>query len=299
VIHGFIDGYSRFITALRASNNNMGQTVLDLFLQAVGVYGVPNRLRGDHGVENILVAAWIEDFRGTGQGSYIWGRSVFAFLQLFSLIENMIYRSVHNIRIERLWVDITAQIGASWAEAFTCLEVNHGLDINNTHHIWLLHYLFLQSLNQQLSFFAESWNQHQMQIRDGPNRSPADMFGFDMLVHGLRGDHPFSANEGGMTDEELEVYGVDWEALQSSNVLASARQSGQSDASESSWIGSGPPSNLNEVSLSPPDAPIADYSSIFDTTLATWIAAEGPNTSIPSLWVYGLALARTLYGNIF
>ncbi|KAJ3911879.1 hypothetical protein F5877DRAFT_22859, partial [Lentinula edodes] len=34
VIHGFIDGYSRLITGLRASNNNRGQTVLSLFLSA-------------------------------------------------------------------------------------------------------------------------------------------------------------------------------------------------------------------------------------------------------------------------
>lgn len=52
----------------------MGQTVLDLFLRAVAVYGVPSRLRGDHGVENIQTAAWIENFRGTQHGSYIWGR---------------------------------------------------------------------------------------------------------------------------------------------------------------------------------------------------------------------------------
>jgi len=74
VIHGFIDGYSRLITGLRASNNNMGSTVLDLFLAAVTVYGVPSRLRGDHGVENILVAAWMELHRGVRRGSYIWGR---------------------------------------------------------------------------------------------------------------------------------------------------------------------------------------------------------------------------------
>ncbi|KAK7015971.1 hypothetical protein R3P38DRAFT_2718683, partial [Favolaschia claudopus] len=34
VIHGFIDGYSRLITGLRASNNNRGSTVLLLFLDA-------------------------------------------------------------------------------------------------------------------------------------------------------------------------------------------------------------------------------------------------------------------------
>ena len=75
VFHGFIDGYSRLITALQASNNNRAQTVLDLFLAAVHQYGVPVRLRGDHGVENILVAAWMEAFYNNRQhGSYIWGR---------------------------------------------------------------------------------------------------------------------------------------------------------------------------------------------------------------------------------
>jgi transposase InsO family protein len=74
VIHGFIDGYSRLITGLRASDNNRASTVLDIFLTAAAVYGVPSRLRGDHGTENLMVAAWIEDFRGMLRGSYIWGR---------------------------------------------------------------------------------------------------------------------------------------------------------------------------------------------------------------------------------
>lgn len=74
VIHGFIDGYSRLITGLQASDNNFGETVLDLFLRAAEVYGVPSRLRGDHGVENIVVAIWMEEHRGTRRGSYIWGR---------------------------------------------------------------------------------------------------------------------------------------------------------------------------------------------------------------------------------
>jgi len=76
VIHGFIDGYSRLITGLRASDNNMGDTVLDIFLSAAEVYGVPSRLRGDHGTENIVVATWMEEHRGARRGSYIWGRSV-------------------------------------------------------------------------------------------------------------------------------------------------------------------------------------------------------------------------------
>lgn len=198
-------------------------------------------------------------------------------------------------------MDITAQIGASWADAFTDLEINHGLDINNNYHIWLLHHLFLQSLNDQLSFFTESWNQHRMQIRNGPNRSPADMFGFDMLVHGLRGDQPFSDPvEENMTDEELEVYGVDWEALQNGHLLESVRQNEQSDTDTTSWVRQmGPPSNLNEVPLFPPDAPVVNDLGVFNTSMTEWIETPGQSTTISSIWIYGLALARTLYGSSF
>lgn len=74
VIHGFTDGYSRLITGLRAHNNNRAQTVLNLFLDAARIYGIPLRVRGDHGVENLYVAAYMDEFRGEGRGSYIWGR---------------------------------------------------------------------------------------------------------------------------------------------------------------------------------------------------------------------------------
>jgi hypothetical protein len=78
VIHGFIDGYSRLITGLRASDNNLAATVLNLFLDAANNYGVPSRLRGDHGTENLGVANWMEEHRGTRRGSYIWGRFIFS-----------------------------------------------------------------------------------------------------------------------------------------------------------------------------------------------------------------------------
>jgi len=74
VIHGFIDGYSRLVTAIQASNNNRAQTVLDLFFTGINTYGLPSRMRGDHGTENLLVARYMEQTRGVTRGSYIWGR---------------------------------------------------------------------------------------------------------------------------------------------------------------------------------------------------------------------------------
>ncbi len=74
VLHGFIDGYSRLITTMRASNNNHAETVLDVFLDGVQSYGLPSHVWGDHGVENLQVAAFMENHQGTGHRSYIFGQ---------------------------------------------------------------------------------------------------------------------------------------------------------------------------------------------------------------------------------
>jgi hypothetical protein len=59
-MHAFIDGYSRLVTGIRAHNNNRANTVLDLFLNAAEEFCLPSRVRGDHGVENLEVAAHME-----------------------------------------------------------------------------------------------------------------------------------------------------------------------------------------------------------------------------------------------
>lgn len=55
VVHGTIDGYSRLITFLRCSSNNRATTVADSFLQAIDIYGIPDKLRSDLGGENVDV----------------------------------------------------------------------------------------------------------------------------------------------------------------------------------------------------------------------------------------------------
>ena len=53
VTHGGIDGYSQVITYLRCSSNNRADTVLSAFRSAVDTYGLPDKVRSDHGGENL------------------------------------------------------------------------------------------------------------------------------------------------------------------------------------------------------------------------------------------------------
>ncbi|KAJ6458548.1 hypothetical protein C8R45DRAFT_1056287 [Mycena sanguinolenta] len=148
-------------------------------------------------------------------------------------------KSVHNVRIERLWVDVTAQVGATWADRFIMLEVRYGLDINNVAHIWLLHFLFLGTINSQLAFFAGAWNQHRIQMRGSTNRSPTDMF--------------LPPEEEGLNEDELEIYGIDWQGLREDGILHSQAQNNPRDEGSSSWLGrTGPPNDLSQVDVQPP-----------------------------------------------
>ncbi|KAG2063868.1 hypothetical protein BDR04DRAFT_1036922 [Suillus decipiens] len=94
VIHGFIDGFSCYVLGMRVSNNNRSETVLSLFEDIAMTHGYPSRVR---------------------------------------VCPNYIYRSVHNIRIERLWVDVTNGIGQKWKEFFQTLEAYDNLNVNNVH----------------------------------------------------------------------------------------------------------------------------------------------------------------------
>ncbi len=151
------------------------------------------------------------------------------------------------MRIERLWGDTNSQVSFTWKIVFRSLEVHHGLDINNHNHLWLIHFLFLPLINEQLKLFAEGWNNHKIQVRDGPNRSPMDYWVFDTVVHGVRGE------ELDMEDlEDIELYGVDWDALDDGALLESRERNNPSDEAGSSSYNDQIPDNLNQVPVDTP-----------------------------------------------
>ncbi|KAJ3965215.1 hypothetical protein EV361DRAFT_974035 [Lentinula raphanica] len=208
-------------------------------------------------------------------------------------------KSVHNVRIERLWVDVSNYISQNWNDIFTRLEMHHQLDVNNPNHIWLLHYLFINTINESLAFWVEGWNCHRISQRrgGGPARSPEDMWGFDMLAHGLRGD---PVDQYTMTDAELEVFGVDWEGLRDNDLLRSLRRNYAHEEGSNTWLGrGGPPEHLNEVRVDPPSGLMTAHEiQPLDVLLLTFPCRYN-ETDVVNIWHSALVYTRTLYPNHF
>ena len=70
VVHGGVDGYSRLITFLKCHTNNRAETVLSSFGLGVERYGLPKKVRSDHGGENIDV--WQYMMTAHGHHQCVW-----------------------------------------------------------------------------------------------------------------------------------------------------------------------------------------------------------------------------------
>lgn len=156
MIHCAIDGYSRMVTFLKCSSNNKASTVLEEFINAISSFGCPLKIRTDHGTENVLVARFMLETRGVSGSPVITGKSV------------------HNQRIERLWVDVFVYVSQLFWNIFHYLELEHEIDSCIDIHLFCLHFVYIPRINQMLKEFARSWNMHG--IRTEGNRSPFEIW---------------------------------------------------------------------------------------------------------------------------
>lgn len=124
-----------------------------MFLHAIDEYTIPSRVRGDRGGENRDVAILMVLLRGHHRASFMWGSST------------------HNTRIERLWVEVGSQFARRWRAFFLRLERLHFLDRTNPHHLFLLHILFLDDINDDCDEFKRYWNTHPI-VGEGHHQTP-------------------------------------------------------------------------------------------------------------------------------
>lgn len=173
------------------------------------------------------------------------------------LLRSIESRSVHNIRIERLWCDVTRGFGAKWKDFFQGLEVYDGLDVNIDTHIWLLYHLFLEWINQDAIEWAEAWNHHAIALHGERQRSPRDMFFFGMLQNGLRGVD--AAQFPGESDNigDVQAYGIDWEAFDEDDIREHNHQENSTDEENDNPFVIGP-LHLSNVHIPEAGCPLTD-----------------------------------------
>lgn len=124
------------------------------------------------------------------------------------------------------------------------------------------------------------------------------MFGFDMVLAGVRGllpGHAPAPADVELDDRALEEFGVDWEALNDDDVIASNLRNNPRNEGTGSWIGrQGPPPHLNEVPVEAPQAPLSEHA----CGLLLGHVAEHMNQfdreSLVARWTAGLAFASQL-----
>ncbi|KAJ7181629.1 hypothetical protein C8R43DRAFT_833320, partial [Mycena crocata] len=193
----------------------------------------------------------MENHYGLEHGAYIWGRSV------------------HNIRIERLWCDVTRGFGRKWSNFFLSLEYSCGLKPDVPEQLWLLHHLFLAAINQDALEWARSWNAHKIRFDTERTRSPADMFFFGMIQNGERGfEHERDLEEEDQEIEDLQAYGIDWEEFHDAELMAHHAEHNQEEdeeddvdddeypAATNPFTNEGP-HKLSHVEVVPPTCPLS------------------------------------------
>lgn len=94
---------------------------------------------------------------------------------------------------------------------FTTLEMEHGLNVNNDYHIWLLHYLFLDMLNAELQEWGQAWNSHKIRLKRERQASPLELFQFGVMTHGLFSPGRSIVAGEFQDGETVDGYGVDWD----------------------------------------------------------------------------------------
>lgn len=150
---------------VHAANNKRPETVRDCFNEAVGSCGWPTRIRTDKGGENIIVGRMITERR---EGSGI-------------LKPHLVGSSVHNQRIERLWVDVRHCVSQSfidlYEDLFTLGEYCRDCSLD----FFCAQLVFIPALRAMLEKFKVQWNNHSLSTEH--QKTPNQLYVAGTLNH--------------------------------------------------------------------------------------------------------------------
>jgi hypothetical protein len=155
VVHAAIDGFSRYIVFIKCGDNNRASSVLSKFKDGCREMKLlPRRLRTDKGGENRHVCSFLLETFGADSDCCITGKST------------------GNQRVERLFRDSTEQALCAYISLFEDF-VLLGFNIENRVQMFVLHYLFMDRINESLIDFRNAWNNHK--IRTENNKTPIQL----------------------------------------------------------------------------------------------------------------------------
>jgi hypothetical protein len=212
-------------------------------------------------------------------------------------------RSVHNIRIERLWRDLTLGFGEKWKSFFYLLEFHHELDHNSDSHIWLLHHLFLPSIHCDALQWAESWNTHVLSIRGERQRSPKDMFVFGMIQNGMRGLSEFDEDLEDEDIQDIDSYGIDWMDYHDDTLIAHHDAENRPDladpvdSAETNPFRAHHPHHLSHIKVEKPNCPFSPRQLLLFQHRLEQLSCFGTNVMDGRrlLWISALQICNDIY----
>lgn len=148
-----------------------------------------------------MIYHWGED-----HNAYLRGRSVFHHLHSTRLYNDGLHRSLHNIRIERLWRDVRKDTSEVFRQIFFSLEERGLLDQENQVHRLCLFLVFSPRIQASLDRTIAAWNNHK--IRTARSRTPIALFELSREVAIRKG---YWTGDPG--DQEIDAfYGCDGDA---------------------------------------------------------------------------------------